>query len=109
MTEKRARALHRALWHWMAKHPRNHKTDWPGWQLANKNYHIWCATNAVHCFACGIAHGYCDICPISDKAKRCNNKDSLWHQYKDLYINFDIKKWEDICNQMADSWQEISE
>jgi hypothetical protein len=72
MSDKKMHAMHRALWHWIAKHHEATKMDWPGW---------WAFTHFAEevmsgCFACELGkrrqpsmqghRSYCSFWPHRD-------------------------------------------
>lgn len=110
MTEKRARTLHRAMWHWLAKHPDIDKAQWPGWRLSAKNVDVLYEWGNNQCFACLIATS-CFRCPIKEKAGICNRGNDLWTRYLRLLRSLSDTspdEWATVCNTMADAWREVS-
>lgn len=109
MTEKRARALHRAMWHWLAKHPKSSKSDWPGWRLRDKDVDVSYEYARNQCFACLITRS-CFKCPITKKAGICNGSVDLWSRFKELcHKDVAPNEWAEVCNLMADAWREIKQ
>lgn len=70
MSDKKMHAMHRALWHWVAKHHEATKMDWPGWLAFTR----FAEEVASGCFACELGkrrqaehtgtRSYCSFCPI---------------------------------------------
>ena len=105
--EKRYRALHRALWKWMSKHPSADKKDWPGWE--NRDEIHTRAWNRNYCFACvfdDLLRGCCDKCPIVEKARMCSREGSL---YKKFLCCEDKEQRAALCLQMAEAWPPVGE
>lgn len=108
MTEKRARALHRAMWFWLAKHPGSYKEDWPGWKNRRKKEEIMDAYCNNICFACYMSVNGCNGCPIAKKAGICSEfcPSSLWKKYTAMQKTkkFTPSQWETLCEQIANAW-----
>jgi hypothetical protein len=70
MSDKKMHAMHRALWHWIAKHHESTKMEWPGWWAFTR----FAEDVASGCFACELGkrrqaehagtRSYCSFCPI---------------------------------------------
>lgn len=111
MTEKRARAFHRAMWRWLAKHPGKRQFDWPGWKLMHKDVTVRYVYLNSRSFPCDIADNRCRGCPIKKKAHLCRVKGSIMNEFWEQRENprKNKRKWADVCNRMADAWREIPE
>lgn len=111
-SEKRARALHRALWKWMAKHPGLEKCEWPGW---GKHDDLHIAAEAKNeCFACSASMEVylttegnvriCDLCPIHTNAGKCSHEGSLYYRIVNCV---DVDRRKKLCLQMVEAWPPV--
>lgn len=109
---KRARALHRALWRWMAKHPGRSKGEWPGWEMDDYLHNA--AEGENECFACSASMELylattrnvhiCNFCPIRTKVGKCSHNDSL---YRRIMSCEDLDRYKELCLQMAEAWPPV--
>lgn len=109
---KRARALHRAIWKWMAKHPGLEKCKWPGWKKDYALHNV--AAIESECFACvasmemylaNLGDGHeCDGCPIRAKAGKCSREDSLYYRIVNCT---DLNRRRELCLQMVEAWPPV--
>lgn len=109
---RRARALHRALWKWMAKHPGCEKCEWPGWKKDDALHNAAASEN--ECFACAASREaylttegdrpVCDYCPIRNKAGQCSRIEGLYFRIMNCEST---SRRKELCLQMVEAWPPV--
>mgnify|MGYP001558530655 CR=1 FL=1 len=92
---------HRALWLWLAAHPRAWKEGWPGWKTI-KEYTGLDMTSYSYCFLCKVhvrIHQWCEECPLGNCFRQLNNLYWQWNRE----INF--SKRSALAIQIANCWK----
>lgn len=105
---EKLRALHRALWSWMMKHPGAEKEQWPGWKAYERCVAIRDAFWHSSCFACLACNEDCGYCPIVDRVGNCYQKKSTFAElteYMGKPVNpVEYPHWRKLCRTMRSAW-----